>query len=397
MKRILIIGAGYLQTFVIKKAKELGYFVIAIDKNPNAEGFEFCDEYKAVNIIDIDACLEYAKKMNIDGVLTAATDYGVISMAYIAEKLNLPAINLESARCIKNKYQTRKRLSQAGADDTDFYYEVSNDQEIEQVKEKIRYPVIVKPCDGSGSRGATKVESEDNFVSSCKDALGCSLSGKALVEPFITGDEYGAESFVYKGEVCVLGIMKKCMTQPPYYAELGHQIPSQLGEALENKVKSCVTKAIKALGVNHGSINMDMLITKDGSVHIVDIGARMGGNLIGSHIIPIGTGIMYMDNMIKAAVGDEVTFEPVNAPKPVATGLLSLTPGQVSKLPDFENIAIKNGVIIEHHLKVGDIINEYHTNLDGCGYIVASCQDLEQSVLKVAETLKEINETIIRK
>jgi hypothetical protein len=80
---------------------------------------------------------------------------------------------------------------------------------------------------------------------------------------------------------------------------------------LEKKVKDCVRKSLVALNVNHGSVNMDLLITESGDVHIVDIGARMGGNLIGSHIIPMGTGIDYMGNMIRAAVGDKTIWEPV--------------------------------------------------------------------------------------
>lgn len=93
MKKILIIGAGFLQSFVIKKAKEIGYYTIAIDKNPHAVGFEIADEFNVVDIIDQEACLKYAKEKEIDGVMTAATDYGVLSAAYIAEKLNLPGLN----------------------------------------------------------------------------------------------------------------------------------------------------------------------------------------------------------------------------------------------------------------------------------------------------------------
>ena len=95
MKRVLIIGAGFLQNFVIKKAKNLGYYTIAIDGNPNAVGFKNADEYKTINIVDEAACLEYAKQMKIDGVLTAATDYGVLSASYVAKELGLPGLTMK--------------------------------------------------------------------------------------------------------------------------------------------------------------------------------------------------------------------------------------------------------------------------------------------------------------
>jgi len=374
----------------------LGYYTVAVDGNPNADGFEYCDEHKAINIVDENACLEYAKSIGINGVLTAATDYGVLSSSYVARELNLPGINYQTAKCIKNKYQVRKKLSEAGADDTGVCFEVSCESDFDEVMGKVKYPVMVKPCDGSGSRGASKVENEHELKKACIDALENSLSHKALIEPFIIGQEYGVESFVYNNEIFVLGVMKKTMTNPPYYAELGHCIPSELSEELELKVKSCVTKAIRALGVNFGSVNMDLLITNNGDVHIVDVGARMGGNLIGSHIIPAGTGIDYIENMIRAAVGDEADFRPCREPQNVSTRLLALTPGIVKELPDFRQIENEYNVVIEHHLNVDDVINEYHTNLDGCGYVVSVRNTLEDAIRISTAAWNSINTSIIR-
>ena len=103
MKKILIIGAGFLQDFVIQKAKSMGYEVLAVDANPDSIGFHHADKYKVINIVDEEACLAYAQKENIDGVLTAATEYGVLTAAYIAEQMNLVGLKYETAKLIKNK------------------------------------------------------------------------------------------------------------------------------------------------------------------------------------------------------------------------------------------------------------------------------------------------------
>lgn len=129
MKNILILGGGFLQTFVIKKAKQLGYFVHVLDANPNAEGFKYADKYATINIVDEEACLKYAKENNIDGVLMAATDYGVLSMSKIASELNLPGINYKLAKLIKNKASVRKCLFEAKADDTGYSYEINSIEE----------------------------------------------------------------------------------------------------------------------------------------------------------------------------------------------------------------------------------------------------------------------------
>lgn len=395
-KKLLMLGGGFLQSFVIKKAVSMGYYVYCLDANPNAIGFSIANEYSVINIVDENACLAYAREKLVDGVLTAATDFGVLTMSRIAEKMELPGINYNSAKIIKNKALVRKLLFEANADDTGYSYEIDHVEDIADVVRNVKFPIMMKPVDGSGSRGASKVEKLEDFVKAAKFAMDNSITHRAVAEPFIDGREYGVESFVDNGIIHVLAVMQKDMTKPPYYAELGHAIPSGLSDELEIKVKSCVRRAILALGVNHGSVNMDLLITKDGNVHIVDVGARMGGNLIGSHIIPIGTGIDYMGNMIRAAVGDPTHWEPEWQSKPVATKLLALTPGKVKSLPDFEQLAILHGVQIEHHLCIGDEITPYRTNLDGCGYVIASESDVELSIAQAAEIRDIIDESIER-
>lgn len=370
MKKVLIIGAGFLQDFVIKKAKTMGYEVYAVDADPNAIGFKHADHYGVVNIVDEKACLEYARVNNVDGVLTAATDYGVLTAAYVAREMGLPGLKYEVAQLIKNKYQVRKCLYENHVDDTEQAYEVHEDTNIEELAQKIVYPVMVKPCDGSGSRGASRVDRADDLEEACKYAMDGSITHRAEIETFIIGKEYGAETLVVNGEAHVLGIMQKWMTSPPYYAELGHSIPTDLKPEVEEKARNCVEKAIKALGVNFGSVNMDMLITEDDKVYIIDIGARMGGNMIGPCIIPYGTGVDYMAAMIQNAVGDSVDLR-VKDKTAVATRLLAFDGGVVKMLPDIKEVEKRYDVEIYHHLEEGMKVNEYHTNLDGCGYIVA--------------------------
>lgn len=396
MKKLLMLGGGFLQKYVIRKAKTLGYYVLCLDADPNAVGFAIADEHAVINIVDEEACLAYARDKQVDGVLTAATDFSVLTMSRIAEELQLPGINYQSAKVIKNKALVRKRLFEANADDTGISYEIDSVADIADILPKIKFPVMMKPVDGSGSRGASKVEKTEDFVKAAVFAMNGSITHRAVAEPFIEGKEYGVESFVDNGVIHVLGVMQKDMTLPPYYAELGHAIPSGLTPELETKVKSCVYRAIFALGVNHGSVNMDLLITNEGNVHIVDVGARMGGNLIGSHIIPMGTGIDYMGNMIRAAVGDATNWKPEWQPKPVATKLLALTPGIIKKLPNFDQIAAEYNVQIEHHLHVGDTITPYRTNLDGCGYVVAHDIDVELSIALASEVRNIIDKLIVR-
>src|SRR5699024_3087957 len=262
---------------------------------------------------------------------------------------------------------------------------------------KIKFPVMVKPSDGSGSKAVKKVESMTTLYETSKRAIKHSLIGKALIEDFVCGKEYGVESFVYNGKVYVLGVIDKNMTPPPIHAELGHSMPSQLSPENQDKVEEVIKKAIKALGINFGAVNMDVLITKDNRVNIIDVGARMGGNLIGSHVIPIGLNFDYLGVLAKTAVGDPIELKIQASNKVIVTKLLSLTPGTVEELPNFAKIKEKCKVEIHSHLKIGDTIKEYKNNLDGWGYVIAVTDNHKDAHKKTDKALKMIDEKIIRK
>ncbi len=394
MKKLLMIGAGFLQSFVIKKAKMMGIFVVAIDGNINATGFQYADKFKVVDIVDKEQCLSVAKEEKVDGVLTAATDYGVLTASYIANQLNLPGLPYEVALLIKNKYLVKKRLFENRVDDSKTFFEISNDNDVLMVKNNISYPVMVKPCDGSGSRGANRADNFSQLVSACNKAINSSLTKKALVEPFILGKEYGVESFVTNGKVYVLSVMSKLMTNPPFYAELGHSIPNDLPPKLDLKIRRIVKKAIKVLGINYGSVNMDIIVSNKGDVHIVDIGARMGGNLIGSHIIPYGTGVDYLSWIIKSSMGEHISLYKRDKRRAVCSRLLAFKKGVVKNIPDFQRIEKEYNVEIFHHIKLGETVNEYHTNLDGCGYIVSSSDSLKQAINNADAALLKIKKII---
>ena len=119
----------------------------------------------------------------------------------------------------------------------------------------------------------------------------------------------------------------------------------------------------------------------------------MGGNMIGPCVIPYGTGIDYVGNMIRCAVGDEPNWEARDTVS-VTTRLLAFDAGVVKCLPDFSQIEDEKAVEIYHHIELGDIVNKYRTNLDGCGYIVACREKSADSLLAAQSALDTVAKTI---
>ncbi len=99
----------------IKAAHDLGVYVIMCDYLPHNYAHQFADEYHNVSIIDKEAVLELAQKLHIDGIMSYATDPGVATAAYVAEKMHLPGNNpYESVAILQNKGRFRHFLQEHG-------------------------------------------------------------------------------------------------------------------------------------------------------------------------------------------------------------------------------------------------------------------------------------------
>ena len=95
-----MLGASHFQIPAIKYAKEAGYKVITADYLPNNPGHKYSDKYYNVSTIDKESVLKLACELNIDGILSYASDPGAPTAAYVAEKLNLPGNPYKSVKIL---------------------------------------------------------------------------------------------------------------------------------------------------------------------------------------------------------------------------------------------------------------------------------------------------------
>ena len=245
MKKIMIL---YQNKYVLQKAKELGYSIVLVSESNTPKNLEYADYFRCIPYSDLDACINFAKEMKIDGVL-AATDVTVIPASYIASKLNLPSISFETAKLIKNKYDWQKVLESNNINNLPQSFLIENIEQLNKIKSEIHFPVIIKPNDGAGSVGVSKASNIKELVKNCTSAIGLSKSKKVLIETYISGNEYSVEAFVYNNIISILGITHKIMNTPPSHTTLWHIIPSGLNTHLETLLKAMVFKVIGLLGI----------------------------------------------------------------------------------------------------------------------------------------------------
>lgn len=300
-KKLAIIGASYLQLPLVKKAKEMGIESICFAWEDGAVCKDLCDKFYPISTVDKEAILKICQEENIDGITTIASDVATLTVNYVAEKMGLVGNPNKYSKTATNKYKMRQCFMDNDVPSPKFTL-VDDDNHFQITG--FKFPLIVKPTDRSGSRGVEKVLALVQLEEAVSRAQKESFEHKAIIEEFVTGREISVESISYKGVHHILQITDKVTTGAPFFVELEHHQPSSLSDDIKDKVKAIVMHALDALHIQYGASHSELKITEDGDIRVIEIGARMGGDFIGSNLVQLSTGYDFLKGVIEVALGD---------------------------------------------------------------------------------------------
>lgn len=300
MQKIAIIGASYLQVPLYKKAIELGIETIGIAWSEGAVAQNLCTRFYPISTLEKEKILEVCIKEKIDGILTIATDIAVPTVTYVASQIGLNGNSIESAKLSTNKFLMRTVFSKNDIKCPQFF-EVKNMDQINELILQLTFPVIVKPVDRSGSKGVTKVSNINSLAIAIETAISESLTKSAIVESFIQGCEVSVESISFNGKHYILAITDKVTSGSPHFVELEHHQPSSLPADIQQKIKKETIKALHALEIKNGAAHSEFLISGN-EIFITEVGARMGGDFIGSDLVYLSTGYDFLKGIIDVAL-----------------------------------------------------------------------------------------------
>ncbi|MBR5841885.1 MAG: ATP-grasp domain-containing protein [Bacteroidaceae bacterium] len=378
MKRLLIIGASILQLPAIKKAKEMGHYVAVADFNPNAVGIPYADEFYNASTIDIEAICKVAEEFKPDGIMTLATDMPMRSIAAATSRLGLPGISMDTAIKSTDKGEMIKAFK-AHDVESPWFYIIDNVTVLNALLPHLTYPCILKPTDNAGSRGVMLVNSADQLIEAYQYSVSQSRGGLVILEEYMTGPEVSVEVMVVDGEPHVLQVTDKLTTGAPYFVEMGHNQPSMLPTEDVEKIKDLACRAVKSVGINCGPSHVEIKLTPTGP-KMVELGARMGGDCITTHLVPLSTGV----DMIKATIDVSLGLTPDITPtlqKGSAIRFFDAPCGIVSAIEGVEEAKAVEGVQeIAFTKNVGDEVTEIHSSLDRCGFVIAQCDSATEAI-----------------
>ncbi len=389
-KKLAIIGASYLQVPLIKKAKEMGLVTHVFAWEKGAIAKAFADYFYPISIIEKEKILQQCVDIKPDGITSIGSDIAMPTVNFIAEKFDLIGNSIDCTEVTTDKFEMRKRLSLNGIACPSFL-KINSFSGFKTMNYlKLKFPLIVKPTDRSGSHGVTKVNTKNELQVAIDWALQESMKKEVIVEEYIEGCEISVEMISWKGEHHHLVITEKVTTGPPYFVEVEQHEPVKIAASVENRIIELVKKALTILGVENGASHTELIINENGSLRIIEIGARMGGDNIGAYLVEMSTGYDFVEWVINVALGIEPKVQkPINK----YAGIYYLTPQRGI----VKNIIVKTDLIpqiskYEIFVKPGDKVDfPVKNSSQRSGYLMYQSDD----PFKIDDPSKIINIQIV--
>ena len=361
MKRLAIIGASYLQLPLVNKAREMGLYTICFAWADGSVCKDEADEFYPISIVDKEQILSVCQEKQIDGICTIASDVAAPTVAYVAENMGLVGNSYEVAIRANNKYLMRRAFSALNIP-CPAYQKITAFEQLNPCS--LHFPLIVKPTDRSGSLGVAKVERIEELHAAVETALNCSFKNESIVEEYIEGREISVEFISYQGIHYPLQITDKVTTGAPHFVELEHHQPADLTKKQYEEVYDLTKRALDALGVTNGASHSEYKITKVGEVYVMEIGARMGGDFIGSDLVQLSTGYDFLEGVIEVALGQ---FEKPVLGKPHCAGVYFLC----EETKRLQNIIIESDLPQIVRAEITDTnLHKVTCSADRSGYLI---------------------------
>ena len=313
-KKIAIMGANLAAVPLIQKAKEKGYETHAFAWACGDPGEKEADVFHPMSIASKEEVLEVCRSIGICGVTSITSEFAVPVVNYVARNLGLVGNSEKTDLYARNKYYMRCAFRDAGLFVPRFC-QVKSIKELENLK--FDYPVIVKPTDSWSSRAVSKVDKKEDLETAVDAAIKQSLCGYAIIESYIEGPEYSAESISYRGEHHLLAFTQKITSGSPHFVELAHVQPADIPADKQVEIKNKIFRALDALDIKNGASHSEFRIMNNGEICFMEIGARMAGGRIGTDLVPNSTGLDFVGMVVDIACGGKPSFDIIKDPMPV--------------------------------------------------------------------------------
>lgn len=395
MKKILMLGGSNCQKNAILRGKSRGFEIVLADYLKDPVGAKFADKHVQVSTFDHEACIQAARNQQVDGVMTMGTDQPVLTVAKVAEALDLPRlIDVNQAMGLTNKKYMKKVFSASGIP-TVPYEIVDQNTKFDQLS-RFKGAVVLKPLDAQGQRGVFKLADLKDAKMYLEKTLSFSRLKEALLETYYESDEITVSGWVKDGILHILTVTDRILLADPVNIGIctSHRFPSVHMDKFQD-IKKISGQIVDAFKIVNGPIYIQMLIGAEG-ILVNEVAGRIGG-AFEDVIIPAITGFDILDALIDSALGQPVDMEVLKGYEcseskiQASVQLMFAHPGEISAItPEEDLFRIEDVVDIGYNYKIGDFIGvtEDATGRFGHCVLISEGGTLETSIRKFKDTFQ---------
>ena len=275
-KRLLILGGTRFSCEIVLKAKSMGVFTLVADYNriEDSPGKQIADESVDLSVTNVDAVVEYIKNHAIDGVIVGFNDMLLPYYAEICEKAGLPCYGTKAQFEVLIAKDQYKALCRQFGVPTIPEYEIND--------KHIKYPVLVKPVDSSGSRGITICHNRQELDAAVKMGQKASKTGKVLIERYMDGREVTVFWTFQDGNYYLSALanrhVKHNQGSDVIPLPVGYTFPSVYLPNYRAEVEDNCKRMFKYMGLKDGMMFMQCKV-EGGTCYVYDLGYRLTGSL----------------------------------------------------------------------------------------------------------------------
>ena len=310
------------------------------------------------------------------------------TVAEVAKEMKLVGIDDQTAINATNKYEMRKALKKGGVP-IPLFYKVSTIDELNAVLPNFKEKFITKPADNSGSRGIYLVDDKSKAFEAFEYSKANSRNGDVVVEEYMQGPEVSVETLTLNGVCHVIQITDKLTTGAPHFVEMGHSQPSQLSPDIQKRIKEVAIAANRAIGIKNGPSHTEIIVTKDGP-KIVELGARLGGDCITTHLVPLSTGVNMVECCIKMALGLKPDLE-IKINKGSAIRYFEQHKGWLKNIEGIEKAKKVSGVVdIYTAVNNGEAISDIDNSASRFGFVIAQAKNSKKAIAQCNKAMNKI-------
>ena len=388
MKRLLILNGSLSEITLIKKAKELGFYVITSGNAPNLIGHQFADEYIPADYSDKESILQLVKKNQIDRIVSCANDFGVITASYVAEQLGWPGHDsYENAVLLHQKDKFKSFIQSIGIRTPHSVQFTEPDAAYDYAK-STEYPIIVKAVDLTGGKGIRKADNYDEAKQAIDNAFFRSRIKHIVIEPFIKGQQQTIHTFI-KNRKVYSHVSNDCFSPINPYLIQAELFPAVGIENYRDELFDMIETICQKLDLVDGMLTLQYIV-KDGKPYVIELMRRCLGNQYLT-VARTMNGFPWEEALIRAETGmstDTLICEKNTAKYAGHHGIMATKNGIVKSysIPDEIQAHIFQKIDI---LQPGDRINDFlNERIAYIYYIYDSYEEALRAVTTMNEKIK---------